>query len=188
MQWVVLGVRPTRQRGYTNQADRDAGSHVIVGGLKSLVKMWCGGKSLVEIENWLLTFIRENEQPVPQQASIRRHANRARRFSIRILPDIGFLCGLLSQIGRVMELEVGIPPSPVIKMLQQMEKSGDFNRHHSCLRRETNSTTRVGSFEELKTMADSFTADASAELETVQNEVRHAVTLRSFPFIDDLFS
>lgn len=84
-----------------------------------------------------------------------------------------------------MEVETGMPPSPVIEMLQQMVKAGDFNRHHSCLRRETNSTTRVGSYEELETMADGFVADASAELETVQNEVRHAIILRSFSSIDD---
>ena len=167
-------------RAYTNQADKDAGSQIIIGALKALVEMWCGGKALVEIQNWLLTFIRENEQPVVQQASGQRHANRARRFSIRILPDIGFVCGLLSQVGRAMELETGIPTPQVIEMLQQMVKAGDFNRHHSSLRRETNSTSRVGSYEEFKTMADSFVANASAELETVQDEVRHALDLRSF--------
>lgn len=167
-------------RAYTNQADKDAGSQIILGALKSMVEMWCGGESLVEIETWLLAFIREHEQPVLQQTSVQRHANRARRFTIRILPDIGFLCGLLSQIGKVMELETGIPPSPVIEMLQQMVKAGDFNRHHSCLRRETNSTSRVGSYEELETMADDFEADGSAELETVQNEVKHAIIIRSF--------
>jgi hypothetical protein len=175
-------------RAYTNQADMDAGSQIIVGALKSLVGMWCGGKSLVVIEIWLLAFIREHEKPVIQQASVQRHANRARRFSIRILPDIGFICGLLSQIGKAMELETGIPPCPAIEMLQQMVKVGESNRHQSCLRRETNSTTRVGSYEELKTMANGFLADASADLETVQNEVRNALMLRNFSSIDDLLS
>jgi hypothetical protein len=173
-------------RAYSNQVDKDAGSLIILGALKALVEMWCGGKSLVEIETWLLAFIREHEQPVVRQAIAQKHANRTRRFSIRILPDIAFVCGLLSQIGKAIELETGISPSPVIEMLQQMVKAGDFNRHHSCLRRETNSTTRVGSYEDLKTIADGFSADASADLDTVHNEVRVALALRIFSSIDDL--
>lgn len=173
-------------RAYSNQVDKNIGSQIIVEALKSLVLMWCGGKTLVEIETWLLAFIRRHEQPVKQRASVQQHANRARRFSIRILPDIGFMCGLLSQIVNAMELETGIPPSPVIAMLQQMVKAGDFNRHHSCLRRETNSTSRVGSYEDLQTMLDGFSADASAELETVQDEVSLALALRSFSSIGDL--
>lgn len=175
-------------RAYTNQVDKDAGSQIILGALKSLVGMWCGGKTLVEIEAWLLVFVREHEQPVRQQTSVQQHANRARRFSIRILPDIGFLCSLLSQIVKAQELETGISPSPVIEMLQQMTKAGDFNRHHFCLRKETNNASRVGSYEDLKTIADGFSADASAELEAVQNEVRHALILRSFSSLDDLLS
>lgn len=173
-------------RAYTNHVDKDAGSLIILDALKVLVEMWCGGKTLVEIEAWLLTFIREHEQPVPKQASNQKHANRARRFSIRILPDIGFMCGLLSQIVNTMELETGIPSSPVIEMLQQMVKAGDFNRHHFCLRRETNSITRVGSYEELQTIADGFSAGSSAELETVLNEVRLALAVKSFSSIGDL--
>ena len=175
-------------RAYTNQVNKDAGSQIILGALKSLVGMWCGGKTLVEIEAWLLVFVREHEQPVRQQTSVQQHANRARRFSIRILPDIGFLCSLLSQIVKALELETGISPSPVIEMLQQMTKAGDFNRHHFCLRKETNNASRVGSYEDLKTIADGFSADASAELEAVQNEVRHALILRSFSSLDDLLS
>lgn len=173
-------------RAYKNQVDKDAGSQIILAALKELVRMWCGGKTLVEIETWLLAFIRRHEQPVIQQASIQQHANRARRFSIRIVPDIGFMCGLLSQIVKAMELETGIPPTPVIEMLQQMVKAGDFNRHHSCLRRETNSTTRVGSYEELQTIGEGFSADSSAELETVLDEVRQALAIRSFSSIGDL--
>lgn len=173
-------------RAYTNQVDKDAGSLIILDALKALIGMWCGGKTLVEIETWLLAFIREHERPVIQQASIQQHANRARRFSIRILPDIGFICGILSQIVNAMELEAGIAPDPVIEMLQQMVKAGDFNRHHYCLRMETNSNTRVGSYEELQTISDSFSADSSAELETVLNEVRQALAIRSFSSIGDL--
>jgi hypothetical protein len=173
-------------RAYSNQVDKDAGSLIILGALKALIEMWCGGKSLVEIETWLLAFIREHEQPVVRQATAQKHANRARRFSIRILPDIAFVCGLLSQIGKAIELETGNSPSPVIEMLQQMVKAGDFNRHHSCFRRETNSTTRVGSYEDLKTIGDGFSADASADLDTVHNEVREALALRLFSSIGDL--
>ncbi|SEK17495.1 DEAD/DEAH box helicase [Pacificibacter marinus] len=173
-------------RAFTNQADKDAGSQIILGALKSLVEMWCGGKSLVEIQTWLLAFVRQHEQPVLQQTSAQKHANRARRFSIRILPDIGFLCSLLSQIVKAMELETGIPPSPIIEMLQQMVKAGDFNRHHAWLRRETNNTSRVGSYEELKTIEDGFSADANADLDTVHNEVRVALAIRMFSSIDDL--
>jgi hypothetical protein len=37
-------------------------------------------------------------------------------------------------------------------------------------------------------MANGFLADASADLETVQNEVRNALMLRNFSSIDDFLS
>ncbi|CAN1576271.1 DEXHc_Ski2 domain containing protein [Paracoccaceae bacterium] len=170
-------------RAYKNQAERDELTKLLVEALKTLIEKWCSGRPLVDIESWLLVFIRQNEGPVRKKASNSTSASRARRFAIRILPDIGFLCGLLAQVSRCLEAETGKSPPPIIELLQSMIKAGDFDRHHYILRQETSSGTRVGSFEDYLSMKDGFAANALADIDMVRHEVTSALAIRMF---DDL--
>lgn len=172
-------------RAYTNQDDKDAASKLVVDTLKTLVVMWCSGRTLVDIEAWILTFVRQHEGQVKMQAATDSHAKRARRFAIRMLPDIGFMCGLLVQVSNELVLETGKSPPPIIELLQQMVKMGDFDRHHYCLRLETNSSTRVGSFEDYTSLKERFTADAEAALEVVRHDVTTALAFRLLISLDD---
>lgn len=73
-------------RAYTNTTKPNATAKRILGALKTLVSMWCGGRTLVEIKAWLLAFFRKHEGEVRQQAKQSSTAQRARRFVIRIAP------------------------------------------------------------------------------------------------------
>jgi hypothetical protein len=147
--------------------------------------MWCKGRTLVEIEAWLLAFIREHEGEVKQQANQSSTAQRARRFAIRIAPDLGFLCGVLGQIAAHKAAEAGEVLLPVIDMLPQMVRSGDYDRHHAALRQTTSNASRVETFEAHSALRGYFKAGALAEMDVVRNEVSTAILLQSFNDLDD---
>ncbi len=147
--------------------------------------MWCGGRTLIEIEDWLLAFIRKNEGDVKQRANQSSTAQRARRFAIRIAPDISFLCGVLGQISTYKAAEQGVPMPPVIEMLPQMVRAGDYDRHHTALRQATKNASRVGTFEMHITLRDSYRVEASAAMDAVREEVNTAILLQAFTDFND---
>lgn len=172
-------------RSYTNTTKPKATSKRILGALKTLVSMWCSGRTLIEIEDWLLAFIRKHEGDVKQQANQSTKAQRARRFAIRIAPDISFLCGVLGQIAAYRASEQSSPMLPVIEVLPQMVRAGDYDRHHMVLRQMTKIASRVETFEAHISLRGSFKAGASAEIDVVREEVQAAISLQAFTDLDD---
>jgi superfamily II DNA/RNA helicase len=172
-------------RSYTNTTKPKATAKRTLGAIKTLVSMWCGGRTLIEIEDWLLAFIRKNEGDVKQRANKSSTAQRARRFAIRIAPDIGFLCGVLGQISTYKAAEQGVPMPPVIEMLPQMVRAGDYDRHHTALRQATKNASRVGTFEMHITLRDSYRVEASAAMDAVREEVNTAILLQAFTDFND---
>jgi replicative superfamily II helicase len=167
-------------RAYTNTTRPKATAKRILGALQTLVSMWCGGRTLVEIEAWLLSFVRKHEGEVKQQANQTSTAQRARRFAIRIAPDLGFLCGVLEQIVAYKAADGDGPMLPVIDMLPQMVRAGDYDRHHAALRQMTTAASRVETFESYLSLRGSFKAEPSAEMAVVRDEVTAAILLQSF--------
>ena len=147
--------------------------------------MWCGGCTLVEIEDWLLAYVRKHEGQVKQRANRSATAQRARRFAIRIAPDLGFLCGVLGQIVSYKSAAGEGPSLPVIEMLPQMVRAGDHDRHHSALRQMKTVSSRVETFRASLALADHFSAGPTAEMEAVRDEVTTAVMVQSFDELDE---
>jgi superfamily II DNA/RNA helicase len=167
-------------RAYTNTTKPEATAKLILGALQTLVSMWCGGKTLVEIEAWLLAFIRKHEGEVKQKANQSATAQRARRFAIRIAPDLGFLCGLLGQIVAHQVAEHGGIPLPLVDMLPQMVRAGDHDRHQTALRQMTTAASRVETFEACAAIRGYFKAGASSEMEIIRDEVTSAMMIQAF--------
>jgi superfamily II DNA/RNA helicase len=172
-------------RAYTNTTAPKATAKRILRALKKLVSMWCGGRTLVEIEAWLLAFIRKHEGEVKQQANQSSTAQRARRFAIRIAPDLGFLCGIVGQISAYKSSEEDKAMLPLVDMLPQMVRAGDYNRHHTALRQMTTIASRVETFELYVGLSEFFNIGASAEMEVVREEVTSAMLLQAFKDIDE---
>jgi len=151
----------------------DAMLALILKTLKTLVSMWCGGQSLVEIEEWLLVFVQKHEGQVSRKASRSTTAQRARRFAIRITPDLGFLCGVLGQVANHLSEEADAPKRPVIEMLPQMIRAGDHTRHHAILRQLQAVSSRVKTYKRCEQLRSNFSAGPQSSIE----EIRHDVTL-----------
>jgi hypothetical protein len=172
-------------RAYTNTTKPKATAKRILAALQTLVSMWCGGRTLVDIEDWLLTFIRKHEGEVRQQANRSSTAQRARRFAIRIAPDLGFLCGVLVQIVAHKAAAGEGEALPIVEMLPQMVRAGDHDRHHAALRQATAAASRVGTFETYLSLRTAFKAGPHAEMDNVREEVDFALMMQAFTDIDD---
>lgn len=172
-------------RAYTNTTKPKATAKRILGALQTLVSMWCGGRTLVEIEAWLLTFVRKHEGDVKQQANQSSAAQRARRFAIRIVPDLGFLCGVLGQIVVHKAAEGDGTILPVIDMLPQMVRTGDYDRHQLALRQMTTAASRVETFEACASMRAYFKAGPSSEMDVIRDDVTNAMMIQAFTALDE---
>jgi hypothetical protein len=172
-------------RAYSNTTKPRATAKRILGALQTLVSMWCEGRTLVEIEAWLLDFVRKYEGTVKKQASRSSTAQRARRFAIRITPDLGFLCGIVGQIVAHRASQGQGTMLPVIDMLPQMVRAGDYDRHHAAIRLMKTAASRVETFETHLALRGSFKAGASAEMDIVRDEVTTAILFQTLSDWDD---
>lgn len=105
---------------------------------------------------------------------------RARRFAIRILPDIGFLCSLAAQILAHPDRGDPQPDHPILPLLQRMVKAGDHDRHHAMLRVNDQEPSRVRNFQLCESLRPHFPAGTMDPIEAVQGDVNRAVIMRSF--------
>lgn len=171
-------------RAWKNHSDPAAATGPVVGAIQSMVAMWCAGRPIIEIEDFVLAFVRANEINFIQPARRSLTAQRARRFAIRILPDVGFLCGLFAQIAAHRELEENVEIPQIIPMLQRMVKVGAYDRHHMMLHIETSALSRVNSFQTCEEMRPTFTAGPMDAIEVVQHDIRGAIAIRMFQALD----
>lgn len=95
------------------------------------------------------------------------------------------LSALLGQIAAYKTDEEGGVSLPVIDMLPQMVRAGDYDRHHSALRQMTTNASRVETFGAHVALRGSFKAGASAEMDVVRGEVTTAMFLQAFTDLDD---
>ena len=163
-----------------SDANRDAAFAPILQALRAMVRMWCEGQTLVEIEAHALGVVRGNEGNVAQAAPRSTKAHRARRFAIRILPDIGFLCGLYAQIAAQRAAGDKAEVVPIVPMLQRMVKAGHRDRHHAILRVGTKNPYRILSLSVCERLRPHFTAGPHDPTEAVRDDIRHARLLQGF--------
>lgn len=169
---------------WKNHPDPAAATGPVVEAIKFMASMWCAGRSVIEIEAFVLAFVQANEVNFTQPARRSTTAQRARRFAIRILPDIGFLCGLFAQIVAHRELEDNSATQQIVPMLQRMIKAGDHDRHQAILRLEAKDPSRVRSFKSCEDMRPRFTAGPMDTIEVVQNDIRTGIAIQMFSALD----
>ncbi len=183
---LTLFVRPAALEAVFGRAyqDNDASAKNILLALSKLVDMWCGGMTLVNIEVWLLQFIRENEGKVKRKATASPTAHHARRFAIRIAPDLGFLSGVLGQIASHLFADDTKSPLPLVDLLPQMLKNGDHDRHHMALRQSVGAS-RVATFKLYKEYRSYFSESSSMSFDSVRDEVKIALFAELFQELGD---
>src|SRR5690606_2629599 len=87
-------------RAITSQDDIVSARSVALQGTRIALTSWFAGETLCQMEAAIATFVAENEGAVARPTRPDGKAKRARRFALRVAPDFGFLCGVLSQISQ----------------------------------------------------------------------------------------
>ena len=130
-------------RAYGSQSSEEAMRRVGREGVLTAVVPWFGGQPFIVIESVLSAFIAANEGPVKRPTAPDRKAKRARRFALRLAPDLGFLCGVLTQVARKIAADRAQPVPPMVEFLPQLVRRGYQTPFHYALSRDSPSDLRV---------------------------------------------
>lgn len=129
-------------RAMTKQYTEEKANAVALNGILLAIRSWFAGEPLIEMERKIAEFVAENEGAVKLPTKPDKHAKRARRFAIRLAPDIGFLCGVLAQIHQKLSDTEGMPARPMITFLPQLTRLGFATPYHYGLSRTLETTAR----------------------------------------------
>jgi hypothetical protein len=105
-------------------------------GIRVGLRPWLGGEPLTALEAALSAFVAAHEGPVARPTKPDKMAKRARRFAMRLAPDLGFLCGVLSQVAEKMWSDAGLTAPPMTGFLPTLIRRGFQTPYHFALARE----------------------------------------------------
>lgn len=141
-------------------------------GLKLALRSWFAGERLTQMEATIVAFINQHEGAVRRPTRIDARAQRARRFVIRVAPDLGYLCGLLGQISKKLRADAGEPPLLLLEALPQLVRSGLRNMAQFLLHRDTSS--RVQSNRTLAELSQHLTTSIEDSWEALSAKIERA--------------
>lgn len=117
-------------RGYSN-VDGSSRRLVAKDGILIALRSWLSGAPMTVIERNIVSFINLNEGNVKRPTSCDSKVKRARRFIIRLIPDLAYLAGCLTQVARGPQLaqdEFGVIALPlVVEVLSASVRRGFDN-------------------------------------------------------------
>lgn len=132
-------------RAVTSVADTKIQREVGKESVKYALDLWLKGQTLAVMEGKIAEWIVAFEGNVTRATSAHSKVKRARRFSLRIVPDISFLCGILAQVGEKTATENNGSPHPMLRFLPQLIRKGFPTPYHFAFGRakDINSRTEV---------------------------------------------
>lgn len=132
---------------------------------------WFSGKTLCEIEEEVSAFIVKHERNVKRPTSPDPKAKRARRFAIRLAPDMAYLCGVFSQISEKISTERGETPPPIPAFLSQLVRLGYRTPYHYALARDSESTSRVAVHQSFNAIEDRLDRVATDDWNAIREKL-----------------
>jgi superfamily II DNA/RNA helicase len=167
-------------RAYSSQHDVAARRNVALAGVKAVLNAWFAGEPLLQLEKQIAGFIAANEIGVKQPTRADAKAKHARRFALRLAPDLGFLCGVLAQVATKQEAEAGNAPPPMLQFLPQLVRRGYATPYHFALSRSTPSASRVTVQESYGAVAPHLQRSAADDWNVIQENLRDAQVKLAF--------
>jgi superfamily II DNA/RNA helicase len=149
------------------------------GGALDALDAWLAGATLVDLEATITAFIRAHEGPVRNPTQADSKSKHARRFALRLAPDLGYLCGLIGYISRKIRADAGEAPMLILEALPQLVRKGLATPAHLYLIR-SEALSRVQAQTRYKQLAPHFGADLVDTWEDLRNKVEHADMIRMF--------
>lgn len=167
-------------RAYSSQRDVSAKRRVALTGVKTVLKPWFAGKPLLAMEVGIAEFIAANEVGVKKPTRADAKARHARRFSLRLAPDLGFLSGVLGQVATKHDAEAGKMPPPMLQFLPQLVRRGYATPYHFALSRSAPGASRVQVHQYYVSVAPHLQLSPSDDWSAVQEKLREAQVRTAF--------
>jgi superfamily II DNA/RNA helicase len=158
-------------RAYTTQPNPEAARRIALQGTLGALDLWFGGRPLCEIEKMIAAFVAANEIGAKRPTTADAKGKRARRLAIRLAPDLGFLCGLFSQISQKISEEQGTEAPPMAGFLSQLTRHGFKSPYHYALSRDSDSGSRVEVHQTFEGIAGKLHRDAKDNWDTVRQKL-----------------
>ena len=175
-------------RSYSTLVAIPSGRATVRDGLKTVIAAWLSGKSLTEIEADICKFVAAHEGLVKRPTKPNGHAQRARRFALRLAPDLGFLCGVLAQVAKRLADEPGAPPMvPMVSFMPNLIRHGCRTPYHYLIRRSMETPSRPAVELRFESIAADLDRQPNDDWLQVRTKVEQALALEVFDvFPEDL--
>ncbi len=167
-------------RAYTRQSTPHKQRQLGLEGVLQILGLWFAGKALVDLEAKIAEFIAKHEGEVARPTKRDPKAKRARRFSIRLAPDLGFLCGVLNQIAKRIAQDQGQVPPPMTGFLGQLVRRGFQTPYHFALSREIPNASRPIVQLHYEAVASRLDRRPTDDWEAVREKLAHAEAALAF--------
>ena len=172
-------------RAYTAQQEVEARRKVGLKGVMLVLSPWFEGKPLIDIEAEIATFIAANEGTVRRPTRADPKAKRARRFALRLAPDLGFLCGLLNQIALNVAAGNEMLPPPMVGFLSQLVRRGFQTPYHFALSRDMSNASRPEIQQAFETVSAIIDRQPTDDWNTVREKLENAHLSIMFDDVSD---
>jgi hypothetical protein len=177
-------------RAYPSLLARPGGRARLRLGVKSALTGWLTGLPLNQLEMDICAFIAANEGPVARPTRADGHAQHARRFALRLVPDLGFLCGVLAQVAAQLAADAGEPlAAPMVSFLPTLVRHGCRTPYHYLIRRTLEAPSRPGVEARFARIAAALDRQPTDDWAAVRDKVDTALTAAAFDWSpEDLYA
>ncbi|TCI00689.1 DEAD/DEAH box helicase [Roseococcus sp. SYP-B2431] len=168
-------------RSYDALIAAPGGRTTIRDGLKLVLVAWLSGKNLTHMEAEICAFVAAHEGVVKRPTKADSRAQRARRFALRLAPDLGFLCGVLVQVADRLAEEPGAPPTrPMVTFLPNLIRHGCRTPYHYLIRRSMETPSRPAVELRFESIAAYLDRQPTDDWTQVRTKVEQAFALEAF--------
>ena len=172
-------------RAYSPQSDGEPKRRLALAGTRAMLKSWFAGEPLIQLEARLAGFITAYEIGVARPTRIDPKAKHARRFALRLAPDLAFLCGVLAQVAAKREEADGGMVPPMLQFLPQLIRKGYSTPYHLAMARGQPGVSRVEIQRSIADLSGRLQFSATDDWNAIQDKLLRAQLEASF---DDLSS
>lgn len=148
--------------------------------VRYIIKLWFAGKTLTEIEEQIAIWIAALEVDVKRATSPHKKIKRARRFVLRVAPDLAFLSGVLLQIGKKIATDKGELPPMMLRYLGQLVRKGLPTPYHYALAANNATSSRVRVHGDFLGMSDYIEINAYDDWAAIAEKIRIGAALAAF--------
>ena len=172
-------------RAYAHQIRTD-GQGALRDAVKKAMAAWLSGASLTDIEALICGFIVAHEGKVKRPTRPDRHAQKARRFALRLVPDLSFLCGVLAQVAERLATEPGgTAPPPMVAFLPTLVRHGCQTPYHYVMRRSMEVPSRPAVEKKFAAVGAEIKRLPTDDWGDVRHKVNQAIAIGLFDWNKD---